>query len=115
MSTTLMNSVIQLLAVCGRDEMTDGELLNRFLTCQTTPLRLWCARHSPMVWSVCHRLLRNHHHAEDAFQATFLVLVQKAATLPNREAVGNWLYGVAHKTGGADAGVGRLSGIGRNS
>ena len=99
MSTTLMNSVIQLLAVCGRDEMTDGELLNRFLTCQDDDaLAALVRRHSPMVWSVCHRLLRNHHHAEDAFQATFLVLVQKAATLPNREAVGNWLYGVAHKT-----------------
>ncbi len=47
---------------------------------------------------VCRRLLRSHHDAEDAFQATFLVFVQKAATLPNRETVGNWLYGVAHQT-----------------
>jgi DNA-directed RNA polymerase specialized sigma24 family protein len=51
-----------------------------------------------MVWGVCCRLLRSHHDAEDAFQATFLVLVQKAATLPNREKIGNWLYGVAHQT-----------------
>jgi RNA polymerase sigma factor (sigma-70 family) len=55
-------------------------------------------RHGGMVWGVCCRLLRSPQDAEDAFQATFLVLVQKAATLPDRERVGNWLYGVAHQT-----------------
>ena len=43
-------------------------------------------------------MLRSHHDVEDAFQATFLILVQKAATLPDVEMVGNWLYGVAHQT-----------------
>lgn len=51
-----------------------------------------------MVWGVCRRLLRTYHDAEDALQATFLVLVQKATTLSDKELVGNWLYGVAQQT-----------------
>ena len=46
----------------------------------------------------CRRTLCNPHDAEDAFQATFLVLVRKAASIAPREMVGNWLYGVAHQT-----------------
>src|SRR5262249_59968658 len=53
-------------------------------------------RHAPTVWGVCRRMLRTDHDAEDAFQAAFLVFIQKATTLPDKEMVGNWLYGVAH-------------------
>src|SRR5262249_34379958 len=48
------------------------------------------------VWGVCRRLL-GHHDAEDAFQATFIVLVRKATSVKPREMVGNWLYGVARQ------------------
>lgn len=78
---------------------TDGELLHTFIHEKDgAALAALVRRHGPMVWGVCSRMLHSHHDAEDTFQATFLVLVQKAATLPDRETVGNWLYGVAQQT-----------------
>ncbi len=55
------------------------------------------ARHGPMVLSVCRGILRDPGDAEDAFQATFLVMVRKAATIRGRQVLGGWLYQVAHR------------------
>src|SRR4051812_37559107 len=55
------------------------------------------ARHGPMVLGVCRTLLADSHDAEDAFQATFLVLVKKAGSLGDRDVLGAWLYGVARR------------------
>src|SRR6516164_7175396 len=100
MPTGLLSVVIHNLladAALGAGGMTDGELLAHFLSSRDdNALAALVRRHAPMVWRLCDRLLRNHHDAEDAFQATFLVLVKKAADVP-REAVANWLYGVARQ------------------
>src|SRR5205807_4076909 len=78
--------------------LTDGQLLGCFIHHRDeAAFAAILKRHGPMVWGVCRRLLP-HHDAEDAFQATFLVLVRKAASVLPREMVANWLYGVAHQT-----------------
>ena len=83
----------------GEADLTDGQLLECFVSGRDgAALAALVRRHGPMVWGVCCRLLHNHHDVEDAFQATFLVLVRKAASILPREMVGNWLYGVARQT-----------------
>ena len=78
--------------------MTDGELLEGFVTRRDeAAFAALVQRHGPMVWGVCRRVVPRHQDAEDAFQATFLVLVRKAASVIPREMVANWLYGVAHQ------------------
>jgi RNA polymerase sigma factor (sigma-70 family) len=78
---------------------TDGQLLEWFLALRhEAAFRALVDRHGPMVLGVCRRVLGDAHDAEDAFQATFLVLVRKAASVVPREFVANWLYGVACRT-----------------
>lgn len=89
--------------LCGnglaREGMTDGQLLQGFIAQrEEAAFEALVSRHGPMVLGVCRRLLGNSQDAEDAFQATFLVLVRKASSVVPRDAVGNWLYGVAYRT-----------------
>src|SRR4051794_29580856 len=78
--------------------LSDGQLLDRFIARREGAVfEAIVHRHGPMVWGVCRRVVRDHHDAEDAFQATFLVLARKASSVMPREKVGNWLYGVAYQ------------------
>jgi DNA-directed RNA polymerase specialized sigma24 family protein len=77
---------------------TDGQLLARFASQrQEAAFAALLRRHGPMVLGVCRRLLDDPHEVEDAFQATFLVLVKKARVLRERDVLGHWLYGVAYR------------------
>jgi RNA polymerase sigma factor (sigma-70 family) len=103
MATSQMSEVIQHLrrAVLLRDGagLTDEQLLEDYISRRDeAALAALVRRHGPMVWGVCRRVLRNYHDAEDAFQATFLVLVRKVASIGSRHLLANWLYGVAHQT-----------------
>jgi RNA polymerase sigma factor (sigma-70 family) len=103
MATSQMSEVIQHLrrTVLLRDgaALTDRQLLEDYINRRDeAALAALVRRHGPMVWGVCRRILHNYHDAEDAFPATFLVLVRKAASIASKELLANWLYGVAHQT-----------------
>ncbi len=103
MATTPSSPVLHQLrrVVLLRDGagLTDGQLLESFIgTKDESAFEALMRRHGPMVLGVCRRFLHNHHDAEDAFQATFLVLARKADAIVPRELVANWLYGVAYRT-----------------
>jgi RNA polymerase sigma factor (sigma-70 family) len=97
--TTFLQQLRRSALVRDGAGLTDEQLLTGFLERRDeAAFAALVRRHGPMVWGVCCRLLRNHHDAEDAFQATFLVLTRKAASVLPREMVANWLYGVACTT-----------------
>ena len=76
----------------------DDQLLDRFLaTRDGAAFEALMARHGPIVLRICRGVLRNPSDAEDAFQATFLVLVKKARTLRGRANLGGWLHLVAYR------------------
>jgi RNA polymerase sigma factor (sigma-70 family) len=78
--------------------LTDAQLLERFVSRRDEPaFAALVARHGPMVLGVCRRLVRDAQEAEDAFQATFLVLARKAAAIQRQPMLAGWLYGVAYR------------------
>jgi RNA polymerase sigma factor (sigma-70 family) len=80
----------------GRDLRSDAELIEHFLaTRDEQAFGVLLGRHGPLVWGVCRRVLGRVHDAEDAFQATFLILARKAASIRRRTSVRCWLHGVA--------------------
>jgi RNA polymerase sigma factor (sigma-70 family) len=83
-------------------DLTDGELLERYLSREGEPSELAFAalveRHGPMVLRTCRAVLRDEHESRDAFQATFQVLLRKARSLRVRDSLGPWLHQVALRT-----------------
>lgn len=76
----------------------DRALLAEFVAAKSgIAFELLVRRHGPAVWAVCRRYLANTHDAEDAFQATFLVLAKSARRIAQHASVGGWLYGVAYR------------------
>jgi RNA polymerase sigma factor (sigma-70 family) len=97
-SGAVLGHLYKLLATRGADDQSDGQLLGRFVTQQEEDaFATLVQRHGPLVLSVCRRLLAHTQDVEDAFQATFLVLVRKARALDQRGSLAGWLYGVAYR------------------
>ncbi len=93
----VLSHVHRLAGVPNAEELGDGQLLDRFLTAhEEAAFAALVKRHGPMVLGVCRRLLQDPHAVEDAFQATFLVLLRRARTLNRHPSVGGWLHTVAY-------------------
>ena len=87
---------LRTLAAQADDTSTDQQLLEQFVTRrEPASFAALVRRHGPMVLGVCRRVLRHDQDAEDAFQATFLVLWRKAGFIRKHDSLGSWLHGVA--------------------
>ena len=89
-------------SICSRTETMTGagesQLLERFLSHgDEDAFEAIVRRHGPMVLGVCRRVLSDPNDVEDAFQATFLVLVKRAGSIRDRSVLGTWLHGVARR------------------
>src|ERR1700704_1929978 len=94
--TLALRHIRKLAGVEPSEVLSDGALLERFADKgDQEAFALLMDRHGTLVLDVCQRVLGNAHHAEDAFQATFLVLVRKARSLAGQHTVAGWLHTVA--------------------
>jgi RNA polymerase sigma factor (sigma-70 family) len=88
----------RLAGAAAADAIADPLLLERYARAgDTVAFTTLVKRHGPMVLGVCRRVLHHEHDAEDAFQATFLILARKASSIRNRDSLSCWLHGVAYR------------------
>jgi RNA polymerase sigma factor (sigma-70 family) len=93
----VLRHIRELAAAKAAVDVSDGELLERFIRGhEESAFEALVKRHGPMVLGVCQRILHHRDDAEDAWQATFLVLARKAASIGQPASVGSWLYKVAY-------------------
>lgn len=98
-SGTLLRHLQKLTAIRGADAWTDRQLLDNFAGSRDeTAFAALVSRHGPMVLRVCRRVLGHEQDAEDAFQATFLVLARNTTSIRRPDTLANWLHGVAYRT-----------------
>jgi RNA polymerase sigma factor (sigma-70 family) len=101
MSTAPFSPLLGYLRRLGERDaraLTDRQLLERFTRDRDeAAFAELVRRHGPMVLSACRRVLRHEQDAEDAFQASFLVLARKAGSVRQHDSVGGWLYQVAYR------------------
>jgi RNA polymerase sigma factor (sigma-70 family) len=94
----LLHHLRHLIGSVPAAAMTDSQLLERFVAHRDeTAVEVLVRRHGPLVFGVCRRVLHNVHSAEDAFQATFLILARKAPSLVRHERLASWLYKIAYR------------------
>ncbi len=97
-ASLLLQQLRGLAAARLPDKLTDDQLLSRFTEQhEQAAFAALVRRHGPLVLGVCRRVLHHREDAEDAFQATFLVLAKKAGAIARGESVASWLYKVAYR------------------
>jgi RNA polymerase sigma factor (sigma-70 family) len=95
---SVLGTLRRLAGAEGENNLSDADLLERFRAQhEEAAFTLLVQRHGPMVLAVCRRVLGDLHEAEDAFQATFLVLVRRASAIRKQASLASWLYGVAYR------------------
>jgi hypothetical protein len=95
---TVLQHIRDLVDGEATKKLTDAQLLERFaVNREESAFAALLHRHGRLVWGVCRNILRIEQDAEDAFQATFLVLARQPVAIHKKHSVGSWLYGVAYR------------------
>src|SRR5437016_869341 len=96
--TAVLQHIRRLVGVEAVRALSDVQLLRNFLSNHDdVAFAALLERHGPLVWRVCQRVLRHRQNAEDVFQATFLTLARKAASIRKQASLACWLHGVAYR------------------